>query len=58
MGAGAGAVSVRDAGFTPRLYIAVGSNPKLGEHGPPLLLLAGQFDEFVRSPALKALSAN
>jgi hypothetical protein len=54
MGAGAGAVSVREAGFAPRLYIAVGANPKLGEKGPPLLLLAGQFDEFVRPPALKA----
>jgi alpha-beta hydrolase superfamily lysophospholipase len=54
MGAGAGGVSVRDTGFAPRLFIAVGANPKLGEHGPPLLLLAGQFDEFVRPPALKA----
>jgi len=36
---------VREGGMKPRLFIAVGSLPILGEHGPPLLLLAGRFDE-------------
>jgi pimeloyl-ACP methyl ester carboxylesterase len=45
MGAYAGAEAVRNAGLSPRLFIAVGALPELGEHGPPLLLLAGQFDE-------------
>ncbi|HWX18270.1 MAG TPA: hypothetical protein VN578_00040 [Candidatus Binatia bacterium] len=54
MGAGAGARSVREAGFAPRLFIAVGADPMLGEHGPPLLLLAGQFEEFVSPARLKA----
>jgi alpha/beta hydrolase fold len=54
MGAGAGAWSVREAGFGPRLFVAVGANPDLGKQGPPLLLLAGQFEEFVRPAGLKA----
>jgi pimeloyl-ACP methyl ester carboxylesterase len=47
MGAGAGAEAVRRAGLSPRLFIAVGALPDLGEHGPPLLLLAGRFDEAI-----------
>jgi len=54
MGAAAGAGSVRNASLLPRLFIAVGDNPDLGVHGPPLLLLAGQFEEFVRPDRLKA----
>lgn len=54
MGAGAGAWSVREAGFRPKLFIALGANVDLGQHGPPLLLLAGQFEEFLRPAQLKA----
>jgi len=54
MGAGAGAWSVRESGFSPRLFVAVGADPDLGERGPPLLLLAGQFEELVRPDRLKA----
>jgi pimeloyl-ACP methyl ester carboxylesterase len=51
MGAGAGARAVRDGALSPRLFIAVGANPDIGEHGPPLLLLAGRFEE-LHPPAL------
>jgi pimeloyl-ACP methyl ester carboxylesterase len=54
MGGGVGAWSVREAGFRPKLFIGVGNNAKLGEHGPPLLLLAGLFEEFIRPAQLKA----
>jgi hypothetical protein len=38
---------VREAGFCPKLFIGVGNTAKtLGEHGPPLLLLFGRFEEF------------
>ena len=46
MGCGTGSWSVREAGFRPKLFIGVGFPAKLGEHGPPLLLLAGLFEEF------------
>jgi alpha/beta hydrolase fold len=46
MGAARGSWSVREGGFRPKLFIGVGFPSKLGEHGPPLLLLAGLFDEF------------
>lgn len=46
MGDGVGAWSVREAGFRPKLFIGVGAADKLGEHGPPLLLLFARFDEF------------
>ena len=46
MGAAFGAWSVREAGFRPKLFIGVGLPAELGEHGPPLLLLAGLFEEF------------
>ncbi|MCI0351221.1 MAG: alpha/beta hydrolase, partial [Acidobacteriales bacterium] len=54
MGAELGARSVREAGFRPKLFIGVGSPSKLGEHGPPLLLLAGLFEESVRPAQLRA----
>ena len=54
MGAGAASVSVRNGDFDPKLFIAVGANPDLGERGPPLLLMAGDFDELVRPASLKA----
>jgi hypothetical protein len=46
MGGGTGSWSVREAGFRPKLFIGVGTPVRLGEHGPPLLLLFGRFDEF------------
>ena len=46
MGGGTGSWSVREAGFRPKLFIAVGNTATLGEHGPPSLLLFGRFDEF------------
>ena len=46
MGAAVGSRSVREAGFRSKLFIGIGFPAKLGEHGPPLLLLAGLFEEF------------
>jgi hypothetical protein len=37
----------------PGLFIAVGSLPVLGDHAPPLLLLAGRFDELYSPAFLK-----
>ena len=54
MGGGSGSWSVREAGFRPRLFIAVGYPAKLGEHGPPLLL-SGLFDQFFRPAELRAV---
>jgi pimeloyl-ACP methyl ester carboxylesterase len=56
MGGGVGAWSVREGGFRPKLFIAVGAPVELGEHGPPLLLLAGLFEEFFRPAQLKAIT--
>jgi hypothetical protein len=54
MGGGVGEWSVLEAGFHPKLFIGVGAPVKLGEHGPPLLLLGGLFEEFFRPAKLKA----
>jgi hypothetical protein len=54
MGAGAGEWSVNEDGFRPKLFIGVGMAVELGEHGPPLLLLAGLFEEFFRPAQLRA----
>src|SRR6185503_1274516 len=54
MGGGVGAWGVREAGFRPKLFIGVGAPVELGEHGPPLLLLAGLFEEFFRPARLQA----
>jgi hypothetical protein len=54
MGGFTGGEAVREGGMKPRLFIAVGSLPILGEHGPPLLLLAGRFDEAFPPALLKA----
>jgi pimeloyl-ACP methyl ester carboxylesterase len=54
MGGGVGGWSVLEAGFRPRLFIGVGAPVKLGEHGPPLLLLGGLFEEFFRPAQLRA----
>ena len=47
MGAYAGAESIRRGVLHPRLFIAVGALPDLGQAGPPQLLLAGRFEEAV-----------
>src|ERR1041385_1312066 len=54
MGGGVGEWSVLEAGFRPKLFIGVGAPVKLGEHGPPLLLLGGLFEEFFRPTQLRA----
>jgi pimeloyl-ACP methyl ester carboxylesterase len=46
MGSATGSWSVREAGFCPKLFIAVGNTARLGEHGPPALLMFGRFEEF------------
>ena len=46
MGGGAGAWSVLEEGFRPKLFIGVGCTANVGEHGPPRLLLYSRFDEF------------
>jgi len=56
MGGGVGEWGVREAGFRPKLFIGVGAPVELGEHGPPVLLLAGLFEEFYRPAQLRALT--
>src|SRR6186997_1504354 len=52
MGCGTGSWSVREAGFRPKLFIAVGNTATLGPDGPPALLLFGRFEEFgIPAPA-------
>jgi len=53
-GGGVGEWSVWEAGFRPKLFIGVGAPVELGEHGPPLLLLGGLFEEFYRPARLQA----
>jgi hypothetical protein len=40
----------------PKFFVAIGANVDLGEGTPPLLLLAGKFDELVNLAGLKARS--
>jgi pimeloyl-ACP methyl ester carboxylesterase len=47
MGSGAGEWSVNEDGFRPKLFIGVGIEVELGEHGPPVLLLAGLLEEII-----------
>ncbi len=54
MGGGVGAWSVRKDGFQPKLFIGVGAPVELGEHGPPMLLLAGLFEELHRPARFQA----
>jgi hypothetical protein len=51
MGGATGGEAVRQGWMRPGLFIAVGYMPVLGDHAPPLLLLAGRFEE-VFPPAL------
>lgn len=54
MGGGAGSWSVREDGFRPKLFIAVDSSARVGERGPPLLLLVAQFSELMPRDWLRA----
>jgi hypothetical protein len=56
LGGGLGAWSVREMGFRPKLFIGVGAPVKLGEHGPPELLLGGLFEELHRPARLHAIT--
>jgi hypothetical protein len=53
MGGFTGGEAVREGGMRPGLFIAIGSMPVLGEHAPPLLLLAGRFEEALPPALLK-----
>lgn len=53
MGGFAGGEAVREGGMKPKLYIAIGSMPVLGDHAPPLLFLAGRFEEAFPPDLLK-----
>jgi pimeloyl-ACP methyl ester carboxylesterase len=52
-GAFTGGEAVREGGMRPGLFVAIGSMPVLGDHAPPLLLLAGQFEEALPPALLK-----
>ncbi len=54
MGSYIGGLAVREGGFNPKLFIAVGASPQLGSAGPPLLLLAGEWEQAVSLKRLKA----
>jgi hypothetical protein len=47
LGGGAGAWSVREFGFRPKLFIGLEARADMGERGPPLLLLLARFGEFM-----------
>ena len=53
MGGATGGEAVRKGGMRPRLFIAIGSSPVLGDHPPPLLLLAGRLEEAFTPALLK-----
>jgi hypothetical protein len=53
MGGDTGGEAVRQGGMRPGLFIAIGSMPVLGDHAPPLLLLAGRFEEAFPPALLK-----
>src|SRR6185436_20085665 len=48
MGGGVGAWGVREGEFRPKLFIGVGADGPLGEHGTPELWLLGLYEEFIR----------
>jgi pimeloyl-ACP methyl ester carboxylesterase len=54
MGGGVGAWGVREGEFRPKLFVGVGADGSLGQHGTPELLLAGLFEEFIRPARLRA----
>jgi hypothetical protein len=53
MGGFWGGEAVREWVMRPGLFIALGSTPILGDHAPPLLLLAGRFEEAFPPALLK-----
>jgi len=53
MGGATGGEAVREGGMKPGLFIAVGFMPVLGDHAPPLLILAGRFEEALPPALLK-----
>jgi pimeloyl-ACP methyl ester carboxylesterase len=53
MGGFTGGEAVREGGMRPGLFIAIGSMPVLGDHAPPLLLLACRFEEALPPALLK-----
>ena len=53
MGGFTGGEAVQEGGMRPGLFIAIGSMPVLGDHAPPLLLLAGRFEEALPPALLK-----
>ncbi len=57
MGAYAGAEVVRAGGLRPKLFVALGALPSLGPSAPPLLLLAGRFEEAVLPSLLRSSGA-
>ena len=57
MGGEIGAWTVRKAAIHPKLFVALGDPARLGEHGPPLLLLGGLFEELVRPSRLRTGTA-
>ncbi|HTG44290.1 MAG TPA: alpha/beta fold hydrolase [Verrucomicrobiae bacterium] len=54
MGGFSGGLAVRDGDMKPGLFIALGAMPVLGERGPPLLFLAGRFEEAFPPALLKS----
>lgn len=54
MGGGAGEWSVMEDGFRPKLFIGVGASVEFAEQGPPLLLLAGRFEELISADWLRS----
>ncbi|MCI0348294.1 MAG: alpha/beta hydrolase, partial [Acidobacteriales bacterium] len=53
LGGGAGAWSVREDGFRPKLFIALESDFHVGERGPPPVVLISRFSEFM--PLLRTM---
>jgi hypothetical protein len=53
LGGGAGAWSVREFGFRPKLFIALESDFHVGEHVPPPVVLISRFSEFM--PLLRSM---
>src|SRR5882672_7840864 len=53
LGGGAGAWSVREDGFRPKLFIALESDIFVGERGPPVVVLISRFSEFM--PLLRSM---
>jgi len=53
LGGGAGAWSVREFGFRPKLFIALESDFHVGEQGPPPVVLISRFSEFM--PLLRSM---